>query len=577
MKKLKSYVADFETTTEEEDCRVWCWSISEIGNEENTQIGKDITDFTNHIKSLGSCIIYFHNLAFDGQFLIHYWLTNNYHHRTCNKLAPFEFSTLISDDGAFYSLKVCLAKNIHITFYDSLKKIPFPVKKIAKNFGIEEQKGEIDYTKHREVGYELDENEIDYVKKDTIIVSKALNHQFNSGLLKMTIASDALSSFKSICDFDKYFPVLPEGIDDFCRKGYRGGWVYVNPIYQEKDCYNIQVYDVNSLYPSQMYEQPLPYDSPQYYEGQYEYDPEFPLYICRIIVKFHLKPHALPMIQIKNNYMYNGREYLTHVDEPVELTLTSVDYTLFCDMYEIDYIEYLEGFKFRALSGIFKPYIDKWNKVKMENTGENGNPALRTIAKLMLNSLYGKFATRTKVRQKIPYLKDNGVVGYKTTDEEIKDSIYTPVACFITAWARNKTIRSAYNLMQGDHIINKNLTIHNDKDYFIYADTDSIHTFINKNIEHLLEIDSKELGKWKHESSPQKARFLRAKTYIEIENEHIDVKCAGMSDAVKEHVTWDNFHYGFEDTEHKLGRKTVAGGVILAPTPFQIKSPCKPK
>lgn len=570
MKKKKKFVADFETINDINDCRVWCWSISEIGNTENTQIGKTIEEFFAHLETIPNSDVYFHNLAFDGQFILSYLLNNTYVHTEDKKLQPKQFSTLITDDGAFYIIKVCLKRYCNITFYDSLKKLPFKVKVIAKAFGLQESKGEIDYNKYRPVGYELDENEKEYVKNDTIIVAKALEHQFNENLTKMTIASDALSSFKSLIEFEKFFPSLDDNIDQFCRKAYRGGWVYVNPRYQNKDCYNIEVYDVNSLYPSQMYDQPLPYGDPVYFKGEYQYDPNYPLYIIHILVRFKLKENALPMIQIKNNYLYNGREYLDHVDTLVDLTLTNVDFELFKDMYDILDIEYLEGFKFASISGLFKPYIDKWNKVKMDNTGEGGVPALRTIAKLMLNSLYGKFATRTHTKKKIPYLKENGVVGYMLTDEEIKESIYTPVACFITAWARNKTIRSAYNLMQGKHKINGK-TINNDKDYFIYADTDSIHTFVNDNIEYLLDIDSKELGKWKHESSPDKARFLRAKTYIECMGEDIDVKCAGMSDEVKKYVTFDNFHYGFIDTEHKLGRKTTKGGVVLQPTPFEIK------
>ena len=190
----------------------------------------------------------------------------------------------------------------------------------------------------------------------------------------------------------------------------------------------------------------------------------------------------------------------------------------------------------------------------------------------------GKFASRTHVKTKIPYLKEDGVVGYMTSDEEIKDSIYTPVAAFITAHAREKTIRSAFNFMQGEHKISDTLTIYNDKDYFCYADTDSLHIIFNENYDKLLDVDSKKLGFWKLESTPLKARYLRAKTYIEImPDEKIDVKCAGMPDSVKERITWDNFHYGFIDYDHKLKRKKVKGGVVIETTPFTIKEPIKRK
>lgn len=578
-KEKKRYVADFETTTNPDDCRVWCFSITEIGDEKNTYIGKDIQEFFDHIKTLGSCIIYFHNLAFDGQFIIYYLLTHDYTHTTEQKLKTKEFSSLISDDGVFYSLKVKLDRYQTIEFYDSLKKLPFSVSAIAKNFDLPEQKGEIDYNKERPIGYELDEEEREYVTNDTVIVSKALKHQFDEGLTKMTIASDALNSFKELSKFNELFPVLDDEIDNYVRHSYRGGWVYANPTYQDKDVENLQVFDVNSLYPSRMYECELPYDNPTYYQGEYQYDPEYPLFICRIQVAFSLKEHHLPTIQIKHNLRFIGTEYITScLPDPVELILTSVDLKLFFDMYNVYSIKYIDGYKFKSIKGIFKDYIDKWNKVKMDNTGEGGKPALRTIAKLMLNSLYGKFASRTHVKTKIPYLKEDGVVGYMTSDEEIKDSIYTPVASFITAYARDKTIRSAFNFMQGEHKISDTLTIYNDKDYFCYADTDSLHIIFNENYDKLLDVDSKKLGFWKLESTPIKGRYLRAKTYIEImPDEKIDVKCAGMPDSVKERITWDNFHYGFIDYDHKLKPKKVKGGVVLETTPFTIKEPIKRK
>lgn len=579
-KTKRKYVADFETTTQPDDCRVWCFSITEIGNEDNTYIGKDIQEFMAHLEKLGSCTVYFHNLAFDGQFLLYHWLTNGYEYVDDTKnMSPKTFSTLISDDGVFYSLKCCIKRYVIIDFFDSLKKIPFSVKAIAKTFDIEEQKGSIDYDKYRPVGYELDDNEKSYVANDTIIVSKALKHQFDEGLEKMTIASDALASFKQLSDFNKLFPTLDDAIDQYLRKSYRGGWVYVNPRYQNQELNNVQVFDVNSLYPSRMYDCELPYDTPVFYTGEYEPDTEYPLYIARIRVSFKLKPNHLPTIQIKHNYRFVGTEYITDcTDYPVELYLTSVDFELFKDMYDIGYIEYLDGYKFKSIKGIFKPYIDKWNKVKMDNTGEGGKPALRTIAKLMLNSLYGKFASRTHVKTKIPYLKDDGIVGYRTSDEEIKESIYTAIASFITAHAREKTIRSAFNLMYGEHETKTGDKIFNDKDYFCYADTDSLHILRHDNYNDLLDVDDKKLGWWKLESDNiTRAKFLRAKTYVEETDGKLEIKCAGMPESVKETITFEQFTYGFTDEGHKLRPHKVKGGVVLEPTPFTIKEPSKSK
>jgi hypothetical protein len=46
-------------------------------------------------------------------------------------------------------------------------------------------------------------------------------------MVKMTVGSDALGSFKDFVDkkvFKRYFPILDVDIDDTIRKAYRGGF-----------------------------------------------------------------------------------------------------------------------------------------------------------------------------------------------------------------------------------------------------------------------------------------------------------------------------------------------------------------
>ena len=58
----------------------------------------------------------------------------------------------------------------------------------------------------------------------------------------------------------------------------------------------------------------------------------------------------------------------------------------------------------KGFHGIFTEYIDKWITRKNEAT-ISGNKGQRTLAKLMLNALYGKFATSLDVQSKIPYMR----------------------------------------------------------------------------------------------------------------------------------------------------------------------------
>ena len=133
--------ADFETTTLEEDCRVWAYGICEIGNPDNFIYGNDIDDFMRICADKQeNSTYYFHNLAFDGDFIL-YWLErNNFEHvKDKRDLENNTYTTLISDMGQFYSIEVCFNKKGHktnkVTFFDSMKILNFSVAQIAEDFG----------------------------------------------------------------------------------------------------------------------------------------------------------------------------------------------------------------------------------------------------------------------------------------------------------------------------------------------------------------------------------------------------------------------------------------------------------
>lgn len=315
--------------------------------------------------------------------------------------------------------------------------------------------------------------------------------------------------------------------------------------------------------------------------------------------QFELKKDCIPTVQLKGNNMYVPTQYLTtskvklpsgtEIDEPVTMCLTSVDLEIFLEHYEIYNPIWHSGWKFKSTTGLFTDYIDKWVKIKNEST-INGNEAMRTLAKLMLNALYGKFALNPKVASKIPYLDEDKIVRYKTTEKKDRKPLYIPVGTFITAWARHKTITSAQKLSDG----------------FLYADTDSVHLEYDlpesikqltpKELKNLTTIDLKQhgidlpegfevdpvkLGAWKLEMVFYRARYIRQKSYIEDMNppetwgtddyDHsmLKITCAGMPASCHDLVTWENFIEGME-YNGKLQHKNVQGGAILKETTFKI-------
>lgn len=577
---MRYYVADFETTTNPDDCRVWAYAISEVENPENVIIGNSIEGFMKWcMNSENNPVVFFHNLKFDSQFIMHYLFHNGFTHTTeLEEKKDNTFNTLISDKGLFYQIEVIFKKKgkkvNKVVFQDSLKLIPLSVEQIAKSFKMPISKLDLDYRAYREVGHILTDEEIEYIKNDVKIVAYAIKYFHSQGLTRMTIGSCALNEYKKIISkrkFERYYPT-PKYHKDV-KQSYRGGFTYLNPKFAGKTVKEGVVFDVNSLYPWAMYECRLPYSQPIFFEGKYKEDILYPLYTQMFRCQFEIKKGKIPTIQIKSGYNFLANEYLTSSgDTEVTLCLNSIDLELFFEQYNVYNIEYISGWKFRATQGLFKDYIEKWSTNKI-NAKKEGNHGLYLISKLFLNSLYGKFGTDTQIKSKIPYLGEDDVIHYHDGEMEERDGVYVALASFITSYARRKTITSAQRIMDDYNSGKSDIE-------FIYADTDSLHCLSpGHKIPEGLDIDATRLGAWKYESKFNKAKFLRQKCYIENSTEDVynenpeyelKVTVSGMPKSCYPYVNFNNFKIG-ASYKGKLGPKNVQGGVVLTDVDFTIK------
>ena len=596
---MRTYVADFETTTIAEDCRVWAYAVCEVGNHERVDIGLTIDEFMEWCQTRSENVkVLFHNLKFDGQFIM-WWLFHHGFEHVEDKadVKTRTFTTLISDKGMYYAIEIYFEKKgkrvKKITIQDSLKLIPLSVEEIAKAFHLPIQKGKIDYDAHNKLpeGSPISDEEKEYIKHDVQIVAHAVDYFYSQGLDKMTIGSCALNEYKNLISkkyFNKYFPTPKYHAD--VKQSYRGGFTYLNPKFAGKVIGNGIVLDVNSLYPSVMYNQYLPFGTPIFFEGEYKYDELYPLYTQMIRCQFELKKGKIPTIQIKGSLFFKGNEYLTSSgDDEVTLCLNSVDLELFLEQYDVYNLEYISGWKFKATKGLFKDYIDKWSQNKI-NAKKEDNHGLYLISKLFLNSLYGKFGTDTKVKSKIPYLNpEDDTVHYYDSEPTEKDGIYIAMASFITSYARRLTITSAQTIMD-------NYNSGKSKIQFVYADTDSLHCVSpDFSLPEGLEIDPVKLGAWDFEMKFKRGKYLRQKCYIEDEiideedyqrglNSENDflyskdkdgfyklkITVSGMPKSCYRHVDFKNFKIG-ATYKGKLQPKIVKGGTILRSVDFTIK------
>ena len=649
VKQYRYFVGDFETTVYKGQVNTEVWSSAsvELFKEEPVKIFHSIEEQFNYFLSLKTnIIVYYHNLKFDGDFWLSYLLVDLGYKQAYKPLneeltevewlkekdmqnKSFKYS--ISDKGLWYSI-VIKANNHFIEIRDSLKLLPFSVKRIGESFGTKHKKLDMEYTGFRYAGCEITEEEEKYIANDVLVVKEALEIMFNEGHNKLTIGSCCLEEYKKIFgedDYDLMFPSLTDytiddkiykynNADSYIRKSYKGGWCYIVKGKENQIKTNGTTADVNSLYPSMMSSESgnkYPVGKPTFWSGNFIPDKALKsnrYFFIRIKTRFYIKENKLPFIQIKGNYLYKGTEALESSDvydkntdkyypvykdlagnihdTRVELTLTMTDYYLMLDHYELVDFEILDGCYFFARCGLFDEYIEKYKKIKLESKG-----ALRELAKLFLNNLYGKMASSTDSSFKVAFVKEDKSVGFISVKADDKKAGFIAVGSAITSYARNFTIRAAQQNYYG---VNKR--------GFIYADTDSIHCDLKPTEIKGITVHDKNFCCWKLESCWDTGIFVRQKTYIEhvthedlqeIEKPFYNVKCAGMPQRCKdlfiksmkgitkeEEQEYTEEQLEFLSTKRtlqefkigliipgKLMPKRIRGGVVLVDTTYEMR------
>ena len=647
-RKYRYFACDFETTVFEgqTSTEVWAAGICEL-NSENVEVFHSISQFFKHLKSLNDNVIcYFHNLKFDGNFILSYLIKDcsfkqgfvalgdddiHYEKKKEKYLKNHEVIYSISDMGQWYTITTKI-NNKMIEFRDSLKLLPFTLKKIGISFGTKHKKLDMEYKGLRYAGCDITQEELHYIKNDVLVLKEALEIMQKEGHNKLTIGSCCLEEFKKTfkkSEYEDFFPNLYDykidenlytqsNAGEYIRKSYRGGWCYLAKGKENKLYKNGTTADVNSLYPSMMHSQSgnkYPIGTPTFWHGNsipIEAQLLSSYYFIRFKTRFYLKKNYLPFVQIKSSLIYKGTEslvtsdyydkktdkyYKKYYDEfgelhdtIVELTMTKTDFELFLEHYITEDFEIISGCYFTAVSGIFDQYIDKYKEIKIKSKG-----AIRELAKLFLNNLYGKMAASTDSSFKMVYEKEDGSLGLKSVPEQAKTPGYIAIGSAITSYARNFTIRAAQANYHGK-----------DKPGFIYADTDSIHCDLSPEEIVGINVHPTDFCCWKLEACWDEGLFVRQKTYLEhvikedletVENPYYNIKCAGMPEKSKQlflnsvlGTKPDNYDELSEEekifidtkreiTDFKLGLivpgkllpKRILGGVVLLDTTYEMR------
>src|SRR5690606_19515086 len=196
----------------------------------------------------------FHNLKYDGSYILPWLFTNGYE-VTHNKPQAKQFSVLVDDRNAWYSITIQVTKRRKVTIWDSLKLFPTALEYLPDIYTTPTKKVREDkdwYEMKRPLDYQPDERDLRYFENDLQVPAEVLNKHIELyGLrFKKTQASQSFYNFEQTFKAWKWrFPALSTEQDNAIRLAYWGGISHVPPEKAGEDFYNIGAMDINSSYP----------------------------------------------------------------------------------------------------------------------------------------------------------------------------------------------------------------------------------------------------------------------------------------------------------------------------------------
>ncbi|MGL4617057.1 MAG: DNA polymerase [Mycoplasmoidaceae bacterium] len=315
-KDVKIFACDFETITENrmelnnlDDTDVHLWRVVNIYDEHEHYEGTCIDTFMKFmLESGGSKLLYFHNLGYDGSYIIpslfDYKLTF-INHMSKNEKRYNIFNIFQTPTGRkIYSMKIRyrtkkLGKKT-ITIYDSLAILNSSIDTLGKSLGMEKHNDhtkksgfyDIDPTWYKKDYMDAPELWREYIERDTIILARSLVKYFDSIIKiqeELGINKKYISSPQKILTIGSMFNTITKNymylikmnykrdcrttLEDYGRASiyYNGGLTTFNKDYHivgditnEKMKRFVKKHekgiglDINSSYPHQM-TKPLPY------------------------------------------------------------------------------------------------------------------------------------------------------------------------------------------------------------------------------------------------------------------------------------------------------------------------------
>lgn len=556
-------------------------------------------------KAKYKAVIFFHNLSYDVQNFLSHIVENDI---SVTNLTPIWNVT-------YYSVSFTY-KGHEFEFRDSMKLYAQSLASLAHLVGWEKQTKLATYE-----WFDLEKdvekllNEIEYFRYDIAILGAVIRmyrKEFpypKEG--KLTIAGHAEYELKKLIKREDrilhedrgailFNPNFTDAQDNYIRSAYFGGFVYAEQKHLNTELTNGLVFDVNSLYPSVMKYR----NYPDYRSLRTLTHREF----CNLdlsdlntfgivtihILSLELKPNGVPCIPKKAGFgLPHEITSLRDVDDDGDgsafvLTISTIDLYHIALNYNIKYT-FLEGIiAERYYKTPLKSYVEKFEAMKEEAT-KSGDKVRRQTAKLLLNSVYGKFA-QNLITDEARLIDYNGVATMEKVPRPASEIEKAPrhnilIAVFITAFARD-TLLKAIERINASPVAD-----------FWYCDTDSVHfgyTGVHDRLtepekiaqELSIPYDTALFGSWKNEQQIARGKYLGSKRYWEEDDAlgYSVLKVAGVQNQGKDYLIKQGMEkFKYDKNNHLivpfLQKTIVKGGVklydsikLIEPNTYQVRA-----
>lgn len=540
-KKFKIYSFDIESHNDEEsiakmETSMWlgCFIDEESKIDDESSYLYSMDEFVDKIEELSSqpiihgkrpinnIAIYVYNLSFEWSFLLPVLLKRGYQFSSVvDKTQEKVYSSVSTHSvSSVWEVKIQCKKGKGLVLLRDLAKIyGGGLGKVAKSFGLETQKGEIDYRLNRLHNYKITKEEKEYCFKDTKIVMEILeemNRRDDKAFFKaISMASYSMSmmikkgwprSVKPYTKFREKYPRLEKEETEFLRKSVSGGICYAPKLFQYVDIKKRIIHiDGNSLHPSSAYLNPYPYGKGEYHKGK---PSNYSQYIncCRIRITYNA-------VKIHSVIQLIGIEYICNY----ELVVWDFEIPTMQKCYEDLEIEYIDYYAYHISYLAWKKYYGEMYNKRLEAKAK-GDEFNKLYYKLLMNSSYGKLLEKPHLETYANCLDGEGIITSEVIEKTKPDDIdeeswelscynakytYLPVGSCIPAYSRVALIELA-------------LAISPSAQEICYFDTDSIffietpETLANMK-KYMNPIDF--LGGWKIEEIIDRAQFTAPKRY----------------------------------------------------------------